>query len=96
MPKFLITFMASGGIAIEAETEEQAKEKFNNYPDNLLLDELDANGIEMTDIFEDDSEQEDDEEPEDFDPFEASQNMPCDNTGYCSPACRKFGSGCEH
>jgi len=87
MPKFLIAFMASGGITIEAETEEEAREKFENIPGNLLLDELESNGIEQTDIYEVD---------DDFDPCGDMENMPCDNTGYCSPACRKFASGCEH
>jgi hypothetical protein len=86
MPKFLITFMASGGITIEAETEEEAREKFENIPVNLLMDELESNGIEQTDIF-----QEDEIDLDDY-----SGNMPCDNTGYCSPGCRKFGSSCEH
>jgi hypothetical protein len=54
MPKFIVTFMASGGITIETDTKEQAEEKFNNYPDSLLMDELNANGIEMTDIFTED------------------------------------------
>lgn len=26
---------------------------------------------------------------------DAMENMPCDNTGYCSMSCSRYGSGCE-
>jgi hypothetical protein len=52
MKKFIITYMATGGVIIEAEDEEKAKEIFNNMDSKDLLDDLEENGIEMTDCFE--------------------------------------------
>ncbi|CAB1251833.1 protein of unknown function [Ruminococcaceae bacterium BL-6] len=54
MKKFVVTFMSSASIIIDANTEEEAKENFDKIPDEDLLNELDGNGIEMTDIFEED------------------------------------------
>lgn len=52
MKKFTITFAATGGAEIEAETEDEAIAKFNKMSDSDLLEELTQNGIEMTEIFE--------------------------------------------
>jgi hypothetical protein len=54
--RFLVTYMASAGITIEANSEDEAKDKFNQIPANLLLDELEENGIEITDCFTEDVE----------------------------------------
>ncbi len=51
MRKFTITFAATGGIDIYANSEEEAKEKFDAMDRKDLLDELETNGIEMTDCF---------------------------------------------
>ena len=52
MKKFVVTFMSSASVTIDADSEEEAKEKFDKIPNEDLLNELDGNGIEMTDIFE--------------------------------------------
>lgn len=54
MKTIVVTFAATGGVAIEAETEDEAITKFNEMRDEDLLNELNANGIEMTAIFEED------------------------------------------
>lgn len=52
MKKFTITFAATGGVEIEAETEEEAIAQFDKMTDSDLMEELNQNGIEMTEIFE--------------------------------------------
>ena len=52
MPKYVVTYAATGGITIAAPNEEMAKAIFDNMSSAELLNELEANGIEMTDIFE--------------------------------------------
>lgn len=58
MKNFLVTYMASSSIDIEANTEAEAREKFNamlNDPMGEgynLMEQLDQSGIELTDIFE--------------------------------------------
>ena len=52
MKKFTITFASTGGVTIEADTEEEAIEKFDNMSEFELSQELSENGIEMTEIFE--------------------------------------------
>lgn len=50
--------MASSSVDIEANTEEEAREKFNAMLDDPmgegynLMTQLDQSGIELTDIFE--------------------------------------------
>lgn len=51
MKKFTITFAATGGVEIEAETEEEAIAQFDKMSDSDLMEELNQNGIEMTEIF---------------------------------------------
>lgn len=58
MTNFLVTYMASSSIGIKANTEEEAREKFNAMLDNPmgegynLMEQLDQSGIELIDIFE--------------------------------------------
>lgn len=52
MKTFTIAFAATGGVKIVANTEDEAIDKFNSLEGKYLLDELEANGIEMTEVFE--------------------------------------------
>ena len=52
MKKFLFTFSASGGITIEAETEEQAKAIYDAKSNSELFDELQVESIEDVDVYE--------------------------------------------
>jgi ABC-type uncharacterized transport system ATPase subunit len=57
MAKFTVCYMATGGVSIEAKDEDQAREIFNKINDKGLLDELEANGIEITEVFADRDEE---------------------------------------
>ena len=48
MQKYTITYAITGGMTIEANTEEEAIEKFNAYPEYELYEN--ANPSEITDI----------------------------------------------
>jgi hypothetical protein len=50
MKKFLFTFSASGGVVIEAATEEEAKAKYDAMESSELYAEID--GLEDTGMFE--------------------------------------------
>lgn len=50
MAKFTVTFMASGGITIETEKEDEVREIFERQKQYLAWTELKANGIEITGI----------------------------------------------
>jgi hypothetical protein len=52
MKKYTVCFMVTAGITIEADTPDEAKFIFDNMKDEDLLDELEGNSIEMTEIFE--------------------------------------------
>jgi hypothetical protein len=52
MKHFTITYTASGGIDIEAETEEEAKKLFDEMSDKELYDEIEPNSIECSGIYE--------------------------------------------
>lgn len=54
MKKFVITFAMTGGITLEAENEEQAREMFDKIPQHELYE--DAAPAEITDIHEEDDE----------------------------------------
>jgi phage/plasmid primase-like uncharacterized protein len=51
MKKFLITFQATGGIEILAESEQEAQEKFDAMDCTDLAEELDLSNIEKTATF---------------------------------------------
>ena len=57
MKEFTITFAATGGVTIEAENEDEAIARFNEMSDSALFEELTQNGIEMTEIFEEEDEE---------------------------------------
>lgn len=52
MKTFIITFEATGGIVVQANSEEEALAIFDKVDDRELLKELEANGIKVTDCFE--------------------------------------------
>jgi len=54
MKRFNITFAITGGVTIEAETEAEAKEKFNKYKEHELYEH--ANPSEITEIFEEEDD----------------------------------------
>ena len=52
MSKFAITFMSSGGLSVEADTEDEAREIFENHMQNKAWEELKLNGIDITEVSE--------------------------------------------
>lgn len=56
MAKFLVTFMSSGALTVEAETEDEAREIFERDMQAEASNELKLNGIDISEI----SEQSDD------------------------------------
>ena len=48
--EYTITFMATGGITIEADSEEEASNKFEDKMDEAFA-ELKQNGITITGIY---------------------------------------------
>lgn len=53
MAKFIVCFMATGGIEIEAESEEEAKRKFNEEIDQSdIIENMTENGWDITEVFE--------------------------------------------
>jgi len=53
MAKFIVCFMATGGIDIEAESEEEARRKFNEEIDqNDIIENMTENGWDITEVFE--------------------------------------------
>lgn len=63
MKKFTVCFMATGGIEIEADSEEEAVRKFNEeILEEDIIENLIPNGWDMTEVFEDDYEDGDVEE----------------------------------
>ena len=54
MKKFTFTFAATGGVTIEADSREEAQKKFDTIPNDILLEELEACGVEQSDCFEED------------------------------------------
>lgn len=47
--KYRIAFVATGGLTIEADTEEEAVAKFEENPDRYA-GELAANGVTITEV----------------------------------------------
>ena len=62
MAKFTVCFMATGGIQIEADSEEEAVCKFNEEVDqNDIIENMTENGWDVTEVFEESDEDEEDE-----------------------------------
>lgn len=51
--KYLVTFMSSGGLTVEANSPEEAKLFFEALHRNDAMRELMCNGIDITDVTED-------------------------------------------
>ena len=55
MAKFTVCFMATGGIDIEADSEEDAIRKFNDETDpNDIIENMTENGLTITEVFKED------------------------------------------
>lgn len=55
MAKYTVCFIATGGIEIEADSEEEAVRKFNEEVDqNDIIENMTENGWDMTEVFEED------------------------------------------
>ena len=50
--KYLVTFMSSGGLTVEADSPESAKVIFEAIHQGAAMRELMYNGIEVTDVTE--------------------------------------------
>jgi len=59
MGKYIVCFMATGGIDIEAKSEDEAIRKFNEEIDqNDIIENMTENGWEITEVFEDNDDEE--------------------------------------
>lgn len=57
MKKFTVCFMATGGIDIWADNEDEAIRKFHEEIDqNDIIENMTENGWDITEVFEDDYE----------------------------------------
>ena len=55
MAIYTVCFMATGGIEIEADSEEEAVRKFNEeILEEDIIENLTANGWDVTEVFEED------------------------------------------
>ena len=55
MAIFTVCFMATGGIQIEADFEDEAIRKFNEEIDqNDVIENMTENGWDITEVFEED------------------------------------------
>jgi len=62
MAKFTVCFMATGGMQIEADNEEEAIRKFNEETlEEDVIENLTTNGWDVTEVFEESDEDEEDE-----------------------------------
>ena len=52
MKQYTICFAATGGITINAESEDEALEKFEGLSDHDIMCELGRNGFDITDIID--------------------------------------------
>ena len=53
MKKFTVCFMATGGIDIWADSEDEAIRKFNEEVDqNDIIENMTENGWDVTEVFE--------------------------------------------
>lgn len=63
MAKYTVCFMATGGIDIEADSEEEAVRKFNEeILEEDIIENLTSNGWDVTEVFEEGTEDEEDED----------------------------------
>lgn len=62
MAIYTVCFMATGGMQIEADSEEEAVRKFNEEVlEEDIIENLTANGWDVTEVFEESDEDEGDE-----------------------------------
>ena len=55
MPRFIVCFMATGGIQIEADSEDEAIRKFNEEIDqNDVIENMTENGWDITEVLDED------------------------------------------
>lgn len=65
MAIYTVCFMATGGMQIEADSEEEAVRKFNeDILEEDIIENLTANGWDVTEVFEEGAEDDEDEEDE--------------------------------
>ncbi len=68
MAIYTVCFMATGGMQIEADSEEEAVRKFNEESlEEDIIENLTANGWNLTEVFDEgaEGEEDDDEDEED-------------------------------
>ena len=63
MAIYTVCFMATGGMQIEADSEEEAVRKFNEeILEEDIIENLTSNGWDITEVFEEGTEDEEDED----------------------------------
>ena len=63
MAIYTVCFMATGGMQIEADSEEEAIRKFNEEVlEEDIIENLTSNGWDVTEVFEEGAEDDEDEE----------------------------------
>ena len=63
MAIYTVCFMATGGMQIEADNEEEAIRKFNEEVlEEDIIENLTSNGWDVTEVFEEGAEDDEDEE----------------------------------
>ena len=63
MTIYIVCFMATGGMQIEADSEEEAVRKFNEEVlEEDIIENLTSNGWDVTEVFEEGAEDDEDEE----------------------------------
>ena len=66
MAIYTVCFMATGGIEIEADSEEDAVRKFNEeILEEDIIENLTSNGWDVTEVFEEGAEDNEDEDEDD-------------------------------
>ena len=65
MAIYTVCFMATGGMQIDADSEEEAVRKFNEeILEEDVIENLTSNGWDVTEVFEEGAEDEDEDEEE--------------------------------
>lgn len=54
MAKYTVCFMATGGIEVEANSYDEAYDKFDNVPYETILENLGTNGVDITEVIRED------------------------------------------